>query len=301
VRWMIKNEECKHLNTTDYVPLRLRHTLKVSKTGLRLVMFQVWFMKNAATGTLKGYNERLGRPQSKVRSEIFAKSKFILSSDKWSDYFNELDIVLGGDKDLDQLLRFSIYRSKKMGYHGYANPARHARGGYQNGHYGNNPHPKPQQYGYGRGYGGGMQQQHQQQMRSNLRIYAMRPPAMSVKGAPQSTKPLPPPAKKTMSRPNRPVQHKNVNKARNGSNHSTKKPQQPRREKAKSTTKSMRPAKSPKKQNETAPVSSLPSRNAGKDEAKLSKAQRARLRKRMAKERKKEAQKFYKRTCSVLR
>merc|ERR1712154_656065 len=109
-------------------------------------------------------------------------------------------------------------------------------------------------------------------------------------------------------------------------------------EKAKSTTKSMRPAKSQKKQNETAPVSSLPSRkkakpaarptnppmrqnritsrsvkpaqagynspvsssasvaqrNAGKDEAKLSKAQKARLRKRMAKERKKEAQKFYK-------
>merc|ERR1712130_72966 len=192
----------------------------------------------------------------------------------------------GGDKDLDQLLRFSIYRSKKMGYHGYANPARHARGGYQNGR--------------GRGYGGGgMQSQHHQHLRSNLRIYALRPPAMSVKGARQSvqqmhSKPLPTPARKRTSRPNRPVQHKIVNKARNGSNHSTKKPQQPRREKAKSTTKSMRPAKSPKKQNETAPVSSLPSRNAEKDEAKLSKAQRARLRKRMAKERQKEAQKFYK-------
>merc|ERR1719410_1103272 len=173
---MIKNPECKHLNTTDYVPHRLAHTLKVSKTGLRLVMFQVWFMKNAATGTLKGYNERLGRPQSRVRNEIFAKSKFILSSDKWSDYFNELDIVMNSDKDLDQLLRFSIYRSKQMGYHyvnnGHLNPARQGRGGYQNDHYGNNPHQRPhhsvhaqrpRQYGYGNGYGfgGGMQRQPQ--------------------------------------------------------------------------------------------------------------------------------------------
>merc|ERR1719461_512227 len=187
---MIKNPECKHLNTTDYVPHRLAHTLKVSKTGLRLVMFQVWFMKNAATGTLKGYNERLGRPQSRVRNEIFAKSKFILSSDKWSDYFNELDIILNGDKDLDQLLRFSIYRSKQMGYHyvnnGHSNPARQGRGGHHNGHFGNNPHQRPhhsfhaqrpQQYGYGNGYGygGGMQRQPQFGNRMGMH-YGMQQP-----------------------------------------------------------------------------------------------------------------------------
>merc|ERR1719461_671943 len=181
---MIKNPECKHLNTTDYVPHRLAHTLKVSKTGLRLVMFQVWFMKNAATGTLKGYNERLGRPQSKVRSEIFAKSKFILSSDTWSDYFNELDIILNGDKDLDQLLRFSIYRSKQMGYHyvnnGHSNPARQGRGGHHNGHFGNNPHQRPhhsvhaqrpQQYGYGNGYGYGGSMQRQPQFGNRMGMH----------------------------------------------------------------------------------------------------------------------------------
>merc|ERR1712154_17598 len=80
-------------------------------------MGQVWFMKNTTTQTLKGYNERLGRPQSKVRSEIFAKSKFILNSNQWSDYFNDLDIVMGDEKNLDQLLRYSVYRSKEMGYH----------------------------------------------------------------------------------------------------------------------------------------------------------------------------------------
>merc|ERR1711972_1097377 len=130
VRWMVQKQACRHLNTTKRVPRRAEQTLKVSKTGLRLVMFQVWFMKNAASDTLKGYNDRLGRPQSRVRSEIFAKSKFILSSDKWSDYFNELDIVMNGDKDLDQLLRFSIYRSKQMGYHvnnERSNPARQGR------------------------------------------------------------------------------------------------------------------------------------------------------------------------------
>merc|ERR1712190_648974 len=153
VRWMIKKPGCKHLNTTDYVPHRLQDTLKVSKTGIRLVMFQVWFMKNAASGTLKGYNERLGRPQSRVRSEIFAKSKFILSSDKWSDYFNELDIVLNDDNAIDQLLRYSVYRSKEMGYHysnnGHPNSARQGRSreGYQNSFHRNNyPQQRRQQY-----------------------------------------------------------------------------------------------------------------------------------------------------------
>merc|ERR1719461_2164325 len=117
------------------------------------------------------------------------------------------------ENDLDQLLRFSIHRSKLMGYHGYENRARHGRGG----------------------YGGDMQSRNHQ---PNLRIYAMRPPAMRVKG-----EPLPPPAKKKA------VQNKNVNKARNGSNHSTKPSPQTQRERAKPTTKSMKPTTPPPQPN----------------------------------------------------
>merc|ERR1712130_57011 len=97
----------------------------------------------------------------------------------WSDYFNELDIAMGDEKNLDQLLRYSVYRSKEMGYHyvnnGHSNSARQGRGGYQNGYYGNNPHPRPHHsynnggaYGYqqrGYGYGGGMRGPRQFNMR----------------------------------------------------------------------------------------------------------------------------------------
>merc|ERR1712190_512589 len=191
VRWMVKNPECKHLNTTAYVADRLRLTLDASKISRRLVMFQVWFMKNTTTQTLKGYNDRVGRPQTKVRNEIFAKSKFILSSDKWSDYFNELDIVLRDDKDLDQLLRYSVYRSNAMGYHHADN--RHSNYSYQG----------LKQYGYG--YGNGM-------MRAQVNQYDliefMKPPPIKVKGA----RKLP-----TRKRMNGPVHKQSVHKARNGS------------------------------------------------------------------------------------
>merc|ERR1719412_61044 len=117
VRWMVRDQKYSHFNTTKHVSGRLQGTFEASKISRRLVMFQVWFMKNTATQTLKGYNERLGRPQTKVRNGVGSKTKFILNSTKWSDYFNELDVVLKDEKAIDQLLRFAVYNSKKMGYH----------------------------------------------------------------------------------------------------------------------------------------------------------------------------------------
>merc|ERR1712087_812465 len=130
-----------------------------------------------------------------------------------------------------------------------------------------------------------MQSQYNQ---PNLRIYAMRPPAMRVKG-----EPLPQPAKKKVIRSNRPVQPKNVNKARNGS---SKQSPQALREKAKPATESMRPTTPtppPPPQPVPASVSSAQSLQSKgttqspapavhaneKGKAKLSKAQRRRQRK----------------------
>jgi len=64
-----------------------------------------------------GYNERLGRPEIKVKNSMNTKTKFILNSKSWREYFNELDVVLKDDAAIDRLLRFAIYNSNSKGYH----------------------------------------------------------------------------------------------------------------------------------------------------------------------------------------
>merc|ERR1712083_889162 len=116
-RWMVGDKKYAKYNTTRSVAGRLKDTFNASKVSRRLVMFQVWFVRNTSSETLQGYNERLGRPQTKVRNGVVAKTKFILNSQSWRDYFNELDVVIRDDKAIDQLLRFAIFNSKSAGYH----------------------------------------------------------------------------------------------------------------------------------------------------------------------------------------
>ena len=80
-------------------------------------MFQVWFMRNNADETLQGYNQRLGRPRAQIRHGIVGKTKYILGSQSWWDYFDELGVIIQDDNAIDQLLRFAIYNSNKKGYH----------------------------------------------------------------------------------------------------------------------------------------------------------------------------------------
>jgi len=80
-------------------------------------MFQVWFMKNNANETLQGYNQRLGRPRIQIRNGIVGKTKYILGSKSWWNYFDELGVIIKDDNAIDQLLRFAIYNSKKSMYH----------------------------------------------------------------------------------------------------------------------------------------------------------------------------------------
>ena len=83
----------------------------------RLVMFQVWFMRNNANETLHSYNQRLGRPRIKIKNSIVGKTKYILGSKSWWDYFNELGVIIKDETAIDQLLRFAVYNSKKNFYH----------------------------------------------------------------------------------------------------------------------------------------------------------------------------------------
>eukprot|EP01083_Nonionella_stella_P102803 292819_1 len=117
VRWMFQDPKYSKYNTTKVVNGRLKETFNAAKISRRLVMFQVWFMKNNALETLQGYNHRLGRPDIKVRNGVVHKTKFILNSSTWWDYFNELEVTIKDEKSIDQLLRFAIYNSKRKGYH----------------------------------------------------------------------------------------------------------------------------------------------------------------------------------------
>merc|ERR1719336_3271629 len=112
----------------------------------------------------------------------------------------------------------------------------------------------------------------------------MKPPAMKVKGERKTAAP----ASKTMVRP--------VHHQKNGKNHSAQKPPKQPTEQNKNAEAMTKPAQT----GYGSPVSSSASSpqkqqdQPGKDKAKLSKSQRAKMRKRLAKQRKKEAQKYFK-------
>eukprot|EP00485_Elphidium_margaritaceum_P018628 CAMPEP_0202726024 /NCGR_PEP_ID=MMETSP1385-20130828/184398_1 /ASSEMBLY_ACC=CAM_ASM_000861 /TAXON_ID=933848 /ORGANISM="Elphidium margaritaceum" /LENGTH=973 /DNA_ID=CAMNT_0049392237 /DNA_START=99 /DNA_END=3019 /DNA_ORIENTATION=+ len=117
VRWMVKERKYARYDTTAMVADRLPKTFEATTTSRRLCMFQVYFSRNAALESLQGYNQRLGRPSQKIRNGIQQKTKFILSSRTWWDYFNELQIVIKDNRAIDQLLRSAVYTSKAKGYH----------------------------------------------------------------------------------------------------------------------------------------------------------------------------------------
>merc|ERR1712048_1307904 len=149
------------------------------------------------------------------------------------------------------------------------------------------PQMNPIQYGMqSRMHQNGMRPQQQSfgvmdRRQPESRIHFMKPPAMKVKGARKCAKPSPPASKETV----RPVDHRNS---------AQKQPKQPEQNKnAEAMTK-------PAQTGYGSPVSSSASSpqqqqdQPGKDKAKLSKSQRAKMRKRLAKQRKKEAQKYFK-------
>merc|ERR1712154_68238 len=105
------------MGTTKYIDGRVKHSFIASKVGRRLVMFQVWFMKNNQFETLKEYNDRLGRPRIEVRNNVVSKAKYILNIKSYWDYFKDLDISLKDGAAIDQMLRFAVYQSYRRGYH----------------------------------------------------------------------------------------------------------------------------------------------------------------------------------------
>jgi len=123
-KWFVdarKHPQYARYDCTRYVYGRVQASFIASATGRKLVMFQVWFMKNSMNETLQGYNQRLGRPTSRMRNGVVAKVKYIMASTSYVDYFKDLDVQLfksyGYDSAMDQMLRFAVWNSYWLGYH----------------------------------------------------------------------------------------------------------------------------------------------------------------------------------------
>merc|ERR1719242_1813039 len=117
IKWMVQSGKYTHCNTTDFQSDRLKATFESTRTGHRLIMFQVWFSQINAIETLRSYNKRLGRPRRAVRDGIVPKTNAILDCDSWGRYLSDLGVVVKERRTLDHLLRFSVYNSWKKGYH----------------------------------------------------------------------------------------------------------------------------------------------------------------------------------------
>jgi len=122
VRWMVADRKYSRFDTTAAVNGRLKATFKATATSRRLVQFQVYFMRNCSAETLGSYNERLGRPRNSFRNAVLRKTRAILDSKRWSEYFEGLGLAPLSNNELDQLLRFAVGNSRKNGYHGRGPP-----------------------------------------------------------------------------------------------------------------------------------------------------------------------------------
>jgi len=94
--------------------------------GRRLIMFQVWFMRNVGRPNgahwmeiLKGYDSRMGAPDTRVQREIFGTVKRICGISEWPAYFQLLGIKSG--QTVESVARRIMYcydRSDAQGYTG---------------------------------------------------------------------------------------------------------------------------------------------------------------------------------------
>jgi len=118
VRWMVNDKKYRKYDTTEERRGRSAATFRASQTSRRLVLFQVWFMKNCSTESLQSYNDRLGRPRLSFQNAVLQRTRAILACKDWGQYFDGLGVKRMNEKAMDQLLRFAVGNSVRNKYHG---------------------------------------------------------------------------------------------------------------------------------------------------------------------------------------
>jgi len=129
VRWLIDPKHGGHpelaktgdRNDTQH---RLRASFDGSKTSLRLLMFQVYFLEKIGRppnilppSIVKEYDSRFGRPTSQMCVALQQHCKRILSTNNWPEFFKLVSIQQPSPQLLDGLLRDAIQNSRQKGYH----------------------------------------------------------------------------------------------------------------------------------------------------------------------------------------
>jgi hypothetical protein len=130
VRWNIKTKAWLGNVRNDKVDKngvnwsRIETTFKVSKTALRLLMFQSYFLQEIGKPkdmshktVLENYNTRLGLPTNEMKQKFHGKTKQILEIDNYPDFFKEINVECPSPKYLTNLLVKCVHESERLRYH----------------------------------------------------------------------------------------------------------------------------------------------------------------------------------------
>ncbi|KAL3909591.1 MAG: hypothetical protein SGILL_008029 [Bacillariaceae sp.] len=135
VRWLLR--ENPSLGFECGVDYRLTETFQGTKTSLRLLMFQVYFMSeigrpagsNGPTDVLKTYDQRLGCPTTKQKEDLQLACKRILAVNNWPEFFMRCGVPLLPQGKLAEILFQAVRNSAAKGYHGQQQQQQRSGGG----------------------------------------------------------------------------------------------------------------------------------------------------------------------------
>lgn len=116
-RWLLKKHPSLGIFEEPYSPPqhRLRTTFTESRTSLRLVMFQVFFLETFTT-----MSTQYGFPEADVPARITAGIKEIYAVSGWKMFFERIgltEVVREGPQGMSARLRDAIIRSAERSYH----------------------------------------------------------------------------------------------------------------------------------------------------------------------------------------
>ncbi|KAI8621981.1 hypothetical protein BC830DRAFT_1091706 [Chytriomyces sp. MP71] len=128
VVWMLdcQNGNKPHLALLEKAPVsdfRLAETFKAQRTSLRLLMFQVLFMRRMGLGErptselLAGLNNRYGYPKATLAEVIIKDVKEIMQVSAFNDFLARVEIPVPTKKYFCGLLKTAIVHSARRVYH----------------------------------------------------------------------------------------------------------------------------------------------------------------------------------------
>ena len=114
-------------SVSDY---RMKRTMQASATSKRLLMFQVFFLRQVACPVgggaspaeiLQRYESSLGRPPPGTASKLQAECKEILQAElSWPRFLSKMGVQMDGPAQLCDALRAAVRQSEERGYHSSA-------------------------------------------------------------------------------------------------------------------------------------------------------------------------------------